>query len=56
MDQGLGYWLTKRELISGNRLAVVNRHKRFTYKEMNRRCNRLANALRDNGVRPGDRV
>lgn len=56
MDQGLGYWLTKRELISGNRLAVVNRHKRFTYKEMNRRCNRLANALRDHGVRPGDRV
>ncbi|MEZ0149471.1 MAG: o-succinylbenzoate--CoA ligase [Candidatus Reddybacter sp.] len=56
MDQGLGYWLTKREMISGQRLAVVDRHKRFTYKELNRRCNRLANALRDSGVRPGDRV
>ena len=56
MDQGLGYWTTKREMISGNRLAIVNRHRRFTYKEFNRRCNRLANALRDSGVRPGDRV
>lgn len=56
MDQGLGYWVTKREMISGNRLAIVNRHRRFTYKELNRRCNRLANALRDSGVRPGDRV
>jgi len=56
MDGGLGYWLTKREMISGNRLALVNRHKRFTYKQMNRRCNQLAHALRDSGVRPGDRV
>jgi len=56
MDQGLGYWATKREMISGDRLAIVNRHRRFTYREFNRRCNRLANALRDSGVRPGDRV
>jgi fatty-acyl-CoA synthase len=56
MDQGLGYWVTKREMISGDRLAIVDRHLRFTYRELNRRCNRLANALRDSGVRPGDRV
>jgi len=56
MDQGLGYWVTKREMISGDRLAIVDRHLRFTYRDLNRRCNRLANALRDSGVRPGDRV
>ncbi|MBV1880611.1 MAG: o-succinylbenzoate--CoA ligase [Pseudomonadales bacterium] len=56
MDQGLGSWLTKREMISGDRLALVDRHKSFTYKELNQRCNRLANTLRDKGVRPGDRI
>ena len=56
MDQGLGYWATKRAAISGDRLAIVDRHLRFTYREFNQRCNRLANALRDSGVRPGDRV
>ncbi len=56
MDQGLGAWASKRERISGQRTAIINRHRRFTYTEFNRRCNRLANALSTGGVRAGDRV
>ncbi len=39
---GIGSWLTKRELLSGDREAVVERPRRLTYRELNRRVNRLA--------------
>ncbi len=38
------------------RHAVVFRDRRFSYKEINERVNRLANSLRDLGVEKGDRV
>ncbi len=38
------------------KLAIVNGKERFTYREFNRRVNRLANALENIGVRSGDKV
>lgn len=37
-------------------IAVVGRHRRFTYRELDELANRAAHALLDQGVRPGDRV
>jgi fatty-acyl-CoA synthase len=40
----------------GPKIGMVCGGKRFTYAEMADRCARLASALAQNGVRPGDRV
>ena len=40
----------------GNSIGIVSGDQEFTYKEFGERCERLAAALRDAGVRPGDRV
>ena len=40
----------------GKRVGVVSGAKRFTYAEFGERCERLATALRANGIKPGDRV
>ncbi|MFB6375860.1 MAG: condensation domain-containing protein, partial [Bradymonadaceae bacterium] len=39
-----------------NRVAVTFEDGEWTYAELNRRANRLANRLRESGVRPGDPV
>jgi fatty-acyl-CoA synthase len=52
---GIGSWLTKRELLSGNREAIVDGSRRLTYRELNRRVNRLAAWLMSAGLRQGDR-
>ncbi|MDI3326927.1 MAG: o-succinylbenzoate--CoA ligase [Alicyclobacillaceae bacterium] len=56
MASGIGRWLTRREEWSGNKLALIYGERRLTYRELNRRVNRLANALNEMGVRQGDRV
>jgi amino acid adenylation domain-containing protein len=40
----------------GERVAVVDRERALTYAELERESDRLAHALRDHGVRRGDRV
>ena len=50
---GIGSWLTKRELLSGDREAVVERPRRLTYRELNRRVNRLAAWLLNSGLKYG---
>jgi fatty-acyl-CoA synthase len=40
----------------GDKVGVVDGAKRFTYREYGERTHRLANALRDLGIGPGDRV
>ncbi|MHB8669574.1 MAG: acyl-CoA synthetase [Acidimicrobiales bacterium] len=40
----------------GDREAIVDGDRRFTYAEVEERANRLAHALADKGVGPGDRV
>ena len=49
-------FLERASLAFGERTAVVSGSRRFTYRELHDRVHRLANALRDAGVVPGDRV
>src|SRR5262249_39916848 len=39
-----------------DKLAVVHGDKRFTYRQLDERCRRLADALRRHGIGPGDTV
>ena len=52
----VGQWLSKRSLFSPEKIAVVFNEKKLTYREMNRRVNRLSRALLHLGLKPGDRV
>ncbi len=58
MKDNIGLLLKKRAQISGNFEAFVEveRERRFTFAELNRRSNRIANTLVARGVKPGDRV
>ncbi|MGD9237079.1 MAG: o-succinylbenzoate--CoA ligase [Desulfobacterales bacterium] len=53
--QGIGYWLTKRAFLSGDREALVDGERRLTYRELNHRVNRLAGSLQALGLSHGDR-
>ncbi len=52
---GIGFWLTKRELLNGNREAVVEAGRRMTYRQLNRRVNQLSRTLQGMGLKYGDR-
>ncbi len=58
MQSNLGLFLTKRALLNADAEALVEveRQRRFTYTELNDRCNRIANVLRERGVGKDDRV
>jgi O-succinylbenzoate-CoA ligase len=58
MQNNLGLLLTKRAFLNPGREAYVDSHRdlRLTYRELNERSNRLANALLDAGIEPGERV
>ncbi len=58
MKQNIGLLLSKRADISTDSEAFVEveRGRRFTFAQLNRRCNRIANVLLEQGVKPGDRV
>ncbi len=52
-------WLQKRELLTPNRVALVDvaSDKRYTYRQMNHRANRLAHALQERvQIKRGDRM
>ena len=53
---GIGSWLVKREFLTPAKEAVVDGEKRLSYRELNQRVNRLANALLGLGLRNGDRM
>ena len=55
-DVGLGNWFYQRSKRSPNRRALTFEGKTATYAEMQARFDRLAGALRKNGVCRGDRV
>ena len=55
-NNGLGSWPARRARMSPRRAALVHDGRSLTYAELDQRVNRLARALRDLGVRPGDRV
>jgi fatty-acyl-CoA synthase len=52
----IGNWLTKRSLVSPGKTAILFDDRALTYLEMNRRVNRLSQALIKMGLSPGDRV
>jgi fatty-acyl-CoA synthase len=53
---GIGGWATRRALLSGDRIALIDGDSRITYAEFDRRTDHLAGALRELGVQQGDRV
>ena len=58
MKTNIGLFLRKRAEICPDREAFVEfeRNRRFTFAQLNERCNRIANGLLDQGIGPGDRV
>ncbi len=58
MKNNIGLLLAKRAIINPDREAYVDSKSglRLTFRELNSRCNRLANSLVELGVKPGDRV
>jgi fatty-acyl-CoA synthase len=53
---GIGGWATRRAFLSGDRIALIDGQSRLTYAEFDRRTDQFARALRELGVRQGDRV
>lgn len=58
MENNIGLLLSKRAIINPDREAYVDGKTgfRISFAELNVRSNRLANALKELGVQPGDRV
>src|SRR5258708_29628725 len=54
--QNLADVLRRAETLFGDRTAIVCCDSRHTYDELGDRTRRLATALREHGVTPGDRV
>lgn len=58
MTNNIGELLSRRAALSGPREAYVDSVSglRLTFEQLNGRCNQIANALLESGVKPGDRV
>ena len=58
MDQGIGHWTTIHAQRNPERIALIDGDtgRQFTFGELERRTNALANALGAKGVRKGDRI
>ncbi|NMN99331.1 acyl-CoA synthetase [Antrihabitans stalactiti] len=56
MDNGIGGWVTKRAFLNGDKTAFVAGERTLSYRDVERRTNKLGSALFDLGVRKGDRV
>ena len=53
---GIGSWLVKRAFLTPAKEAVVDGEKRLSYRELNRRVNRLAHVLQGMDLQIGDRI
>ena len=56
MEINIGYFLYKRAMLSPKQEALVVGDVRYTYRELNERSNRLANAMKKMGIGRGDRI
>lgn len=56
MNLGIGSWPARRAKVRPDDTAITFENREWTYAEVDRRVLRLANALRDAGIRSGDRV
>ncbi|WP_046471606.1 acyl-CoA synthetase [Allosalinactinospora lopnorensis] len=55
-NEGIGSWPVRRARMAPDRVAVVHDDRAFSYAQLRQRVLRLAHALRDLGVRAGDRI
>jgi fatty-acyl-CoA synthase len=55
-NEGIGSWPARRARKTPHRTALIHSGRRPTYADLHRRTTRLAHALREAGVRRGDRV
>ena len=55
-NHGIGDWVERRQIKSAGRMAITAGTLELTYEQFGERINRLANALVDRGVQPGERV
>ena len=56
MESNIAFTLTRNSRKYKDKIAIIFREKRITYKELNTRINRLANALMAHGVKKGMKV
>jgi len=56
MKVNIGHFMTRRALLTPDRIGLVCEGARRTYRELDERANRLANAAKEMGVGHGDRV
>ncbi len=54
--QSIGFWLVKRAWLTGDKEALVEGNRRLSYRELNRRVNRLSRHLQTMGLMKGDRL
>ena len=47
-------FLNRAAALYGNKVAIMDGDKRFTYREYKERMHRLGHALQDLGLQPGD--
>ncbi len=52
----IGDWLKKWSELTPRKMAVIDDGHEFSYRELNQRCNQVANFLLQNGIGKGDRV
>ncbi|MGB8381957.1 MAG: AMP-binding protein, partial [Dermatophilaceae bacterium] len=55
-DGGIGSWPARRTRTAPDAVALLDRGRTTTYRELHDRCTRLAHGLRRAGVERGDRV
>ena len=53
---GIGSWLTRRNVLTPDREAIVDGGRRVSYRQLNGRVNRLAGALQELGMTHGQRI
>ncbi|OPY87504.1 MAG: Long-chain-fatty-acid--CoA ligase FadD13 [Smithella sp. PtaU1.Bin162] len=54
--EGIGSWFKYREMETPDKEALVSDEKRFSYRELNQRINRLSWAMQSLGIKHGDRI
>jgi fatty-acyl-CoA synthase len=53
--QGIGYWLTKNNILNGAKEAIVDGDRRLSYSDLESGTNKLAHSLQSMGLKHGDR-
>jgi acyl-CoA synthetase (AMP-forming)/AMP-acid ligase II len=56
MESNIGFTMTRTSRRYEDKIAIVFKNRRITYKQLNTRINRLANALLAKGLQKGDKI